>query len=196
MVFCIRHCLLLLYTSFESFLITPLLISHKVVFPNEENSPDDLPPTSSQSKKKYTSLSSKISPSHSNRGYVSGNAFNKGNIRTKTPTNLGKNTVSSGPSPPAQDESSEDDEHVALPMREANGSAQETTPTNKSFDKNGLPKTWSSSYLEDSGSQQDCMSGGATVQTGTRSQPKVASLALFFYKFYANLRATLMKTCF
>ncbi|XP_034908942.1 protein MICRORCHIDIA 7 isoform X1 [Populus alba] len=150
--------------------------SDRVVFPNEENSPDDLPPTSSQSKKKYTSLSSKISPSHSNRGYVNGNAFNKGNIRTKTPTKLGKNTVSSGPSPPAQDESGEDDERVALPMREANGSAQETTPTNKSFDKNGLPKMWSSSYLEDSGSQQDCMSGGATVQIGTRSQPKVGDV--------------------
>ncbi|KAL9335424.1 hypothetical protein Peur_072605 [Populus x canadensis] len=143
---------------------------------DRENSPDDLPPTSSQSKKKYTSLSSKISPSHSNRGYVNGNAFNKGNIRTKTPTKLGKNTVSSGPSPPAQDESSEDDERVALPMREANGSAQETTPTNKSLDKNGLPKTRSSSYLEDSGSQQDCMSGGATVQIGTRSQPKVGDV--------------------
>lgn len=94
-------------------------------------------------------------------------------VRTNTPTKFGKSTISPGPSPPAQDVSSEDDDCVAIPVRKANGSTQRTTPTNKSFEKDGLHTTQSSSCMEDSGSQHDCMSGGGTVHAVTRSQTKV-----------------------
>ncbi|KAJ6970814.1 hypothetical protein D5086_028556 [Populus alba] len=141
-----------------------------------ETYPGYQPPTSSHSKKKYTSLGSKISPSHSDHGYGNGHASNKMNVRTNTPTKSGKSTISPGPSPPAQDVSSEDDDCVAIPVRKANGSTQRTTPTNKSFEKDGLHTTQLSSYKEDSGSQHDCMSGGGTVHTVTRSQTKVGDV--------------------
>lgn len=142
-----------------------------------ETSPDYQTPASSHSKKKYTSLGSKISPSHSDHRYGDGHASNKVNVRTNTPAKSGKSTISPGPSPPAQDVSSEDDECAAIPLRKANGSTQKTNPT--SFEKDGLRTTRLSSYMEDSGSQHDCISGGGTVHTVARSQTKVISVALF-----------------
>ncbi|KAF9668063.1 hypothetical protein SADUNF_Sadunf15G0088300 [Salix dunnii] len=145
-------------------------------FSDIETSPDYQPPASSHPKKKYTSLGSKISPSHSDHRYGDGHASNKVNVRTNTPTKSGKSTISPGPSPPAQDVSSEDDECAAIPLRKANGSTQKTTPTNKSFEKGGLRTTRLSSYMEDSGSQRDCISGGGTVHTVARSQTKVGNV--------------------
>ncbi|CAK7336772.1 unnamed protein product [Dovyalis caffra] len=146
------------------------------LFESLKTSPDYQQPTTSPSKKKYTSSSSKISPSYSDHGYGNRHTSNKGNNRTKTQTKSGKSAVSSGPSPPAQDASSGDDDCVAVPMREANGSTQKTTPTNKTSEKNGLHASQSSSYLEDSGSQHDCMSGGGTFQRVTRSQQKAGDV--------------------
>ncbi|KAJ6676445.1 PROTEIN MICRORCHIDIA 7 [Salix viminalis] len=143
-------------------------------FSDIETSPDYQPPSSSHSKKKYTSLGSKISPSHSDHRYGDGHASNKVNVRTNTPAKSGKSTISPGPSPPAQDVSSEDDECAAIPLRKANGSTQKTNPT--SFEKDGLRTTRLSSYMEDSRSQHDCISGGGTVHTVARSQTKVGDV--------------------
>ncbi|KAK9277823.1 hypothetical protein L1049_027379 [Liquidambar formosana] len=161
-----------------------------------ETSPDSLPQTSSQHKKKYTASSSKTPDSNSDKFYSYSNQkyggresersrkavdykYGNGHVlgkkgngtKTKTPTKSGKLPISSEPSSPYEGDS-DDDVQIAQPERRVNGSSQKTSTAKKSSGKDCAYATRSSSYLENFEAQQDCGSGGRTVQPTPSSQSK------------------------
>ncbi|XP_059443373.1 protein MICRORCHIDIA 7-like [Corylus avellana] len=144
-----------------------------------ETSPDYVTPASQLKSKSTASISktppqqlpkdsAKLNHTHGGKesgrfqGYGGGHLSSKGKSRTKTKS--GKKRISSDSSPSSAEDVSDDDMHIDLHEKHANGSGHETSHAMKSFAKEGLGVSRPSSGVGDTGSQQGCASGGRIFQ--------------------------------
>ncbi|KAJ8752612.1 hypothetical protein K2173_005501 [Erythroxylum novogranatense] len=119
--------------------------------------------TLAQSKKQKT-MSSNVSSPYSSKG--------NNKEKMKTPSKRTRSSESF-----TEDDSDNEATHNALPTRRSNGSNLKASQEKKSFDSNGQHKNRLSSHLEDSRSQQDCISGGEkTGRALKHSKSKVDEL--------------------
>jgi hypothetical protein len=158
-----------------------------------ETSHDYLPPTS-QSKKKSTASSSKtpfanlekyssrLNQTHGGKesdfsqGYGDGHLSSKGKNTMNTPTKSGKRSSFSETSTPSEEGESDDDTHIDLTGKQANGTGHKAFHAMKPSGKGGLHATRASSCLDDAESNQDCASGGRTVLPSPQSHSKVGDV--------------------
>lgn len=110
-------------------------------------------------------------PETLNYGDRKGNQSSKGKYKIKSPVKYREGASVSEP-PSSADDASDDDMHVTVPEKGANGSSQKILATEKSFGKDGLHRTRPSSCLVDSESQKDGASGGSSVRPFMPSQLK------------------------
>ncbi|KAG7954194.1 hypothetical protein I3843_11G003800 [Carya illinoinensis] len=104
------------------------------------------------------------------QGYGNGHWSGEEKNRTKTHPKSEKRRFSSEPlSSPSAENVSDEDMHIDLPEKQDTGSGRKTFIAPKSFSKDGLHMTRSSSCMDEMESQQDCASGGSKLHTSTQS---------------------------
>lgn len=123
--------------------------------------------------------SSKLNQKHGGKelerfqGFGNGHWSDKDRNRTKTHTKSGKRRISSEPSYASSAEDLSDEDMHILPEKQANGSGHKTFNAMRSFSKDGLCTTRSSSCMKDTESQLDSASGGRKSCPSTQSPLKV-----------------------
>lgn len=125
------------------------------------------------SNQRWEGKDSKRLPEASNYGDRKGHESSKGKYKMKTPVKYREGASVSEPLSPSAEDASDDDMHVMVTARGANGSSQKILAAEKSFGKDGLHRTHPSACLVDSESQQDGASGGSSVRPFMPSQSKV-----------------------
>ncbi|GAY56283.1 protein MICRORCHIDIA 4 [Citrus sinensis] len=124
------------------------------------------------SNQRWEGKDSKRLPEASNYGDRKGHESSKGKYKMKTPVKYREGASVSEPLSPSAEDASDDDMHVMVTARGANGSSQKILAAEKSFGKDGLHRTHPSACLVDSESQQDGASGGSSVRPFMPSQSK------------------------
>lgn len=111
-------------------------------------------------------------------GHWSGGEKNRTRTHLKSEERRYSSEPLSSPSTSA-DNVSDEDMHIDLPEKQETGSGHKTFIATKSFSKDGLHMTRSSTCMDEIESQQDCASGGSKLLTSSESPSNV-----FFWPFF------------